>query len=260
MEEWTKLATELFNAHVQSFVDLSEEQEKNFKIKKDHSLRVATISEELAKMLQLGAHDREIAWIAGLFHDIGRFSQLVEFNTFSDSKSIDHAELSVKILRENDFLKKLDCQDEELIFTAIGLHNKFEVPKKLEERNLLHVNLLRDADKLDILKVLTDFYLSRNGVANHALTWELPKGTNVSVNVGKDALAGKLVTKKDVASEIDVKIMQLSWVYDLNFRPSFEHLLRNRFLEKIYESLPKRDIIIDIYRKVKVFAENKLLG
>jgi hypothetical protein len=54
--------------------------------------------------------------------------------------------------------------------------------------------------------------------------------------------------------------MQLSWVYDINFKPTFEYLLKNRFLEKIYNTLPKKDIIIDIYRKVKVFAENKLLG
>lgn len=72
-------------------------------------------------------------------------------------------------------------------------------------------------------------------------------------------LAGKLVSKKNIVSEIDVKIMQLSWVYDFNFRPAFEYLLKNRYLENVYNSLPKNDLVIEIYRKIKVFAENKIM-
>jgi len=259
MEEWVKLSTNFFNNHVNSFSNLSEEQVMNFAIKREHSFRVAEISGVLATALQLGNQDKKIAWLSGLFHDIGRFTQLVDHNTFNDSKSLNHAELSTEVLRKEEIFQKIDCDEDELIYTAIVLHNKFELPKKLSERQLLHARLLRDADKMDILKVLTDYYSDRNGTPNHTLTWELPKGIEVSPAVKKEVLAGKLVMKQDVVSEIDVKIMQLSWVYDINFKPTFEYLLRNRFLEKIYNTLPKKDIIIDIYRKVKVFAENKLL-
>ena len=67
------------------------------------------------------------------------------------------------------------------------------------------------------------------------------------------------LSKKNIASEMDVKIMQMSWVYDFNFRSSIELLLKNRFLEIIYSTLPKNDLVIDIYRKIKVFTENKIL-
>jgi len=260
MEEWIKLSTDFFNEYINSFEDLKEEQIRNFKIKKEHSMRVAEISRELTAALQLGNQDRKIAWLAGLFHDIGRFSQLVNHNTFNDSKSLDHAELSAEILDKEEFLQKIDCNEVDLIYNAIVLHNKFELPKKLSERQLLHAKLLRDADKLDIFQVLTDYYTNRNSVPNHTLTWELPKGLEVSPAVKKDIIAGKLVMKKDVVSEIDVKIMQLSWVFDINFKPTFEHLLQNRYLEKIYNTLPKNDIIFDIYRKVKVYSENKLMN
>ena len=259
MEEWGKLSTGLFNNYVDSFGELTEENVRNFTIKREHSLRVAKNSEELAKALLLGNQDKKIAWLAGLFHDIGRFKQLIDYNTFSDSRSIDHGDLSAEILKEKRFLSKIDCHDEELVYTAIGFHNKFEVSKKLSDRQLLHARILRDADKLDILKVLTDYYTNRDSVPNHTLTWELPGGTDISPAVKKDVLAGKMIMKRDVISEIDVKILQLSWVYDINFKPTFEYLLSNRYLEKIYNSLPKKDIIFDIYRKVKVFAENKLL-
>ena len=54
--------------------------------------------------------------------------------------------------------------------------------------------------------------------------------------------------------------MQLSWVYDLNYRPSFELMMEKRYLEKIYNSMPKNDTVIEIYRKVKVFVENKFIA
>jgi hypothetical protein len=53
---------------------------------------------------------------------------------------------------------------------------------------------------------------------------------------------------------MDVKIMQLSWVFDINFKSSIEMIFQNRYLEKIYSSLPKNDTVIEIYRKIKVFA------
>ena len=259
MEEWVNISTKFFENYVESFKDLSEDQRKNFEIKKNHSLRVAENARWLAVKLKQDAEGERIAYISGLLHDIGRFKQLVDYNTFHDPKSVDHAELAVQIVKEEGALHSMDSEIRELIFTTIQLHNKFELPKKLTERELLYARLLRDADKLDILKVLTDYYSNRNQPPNHTLTWELPKGTVVSKTVAREILAGKLVSKDEVKNEIDVKIMQLSWIYDLNYKPSIEYVLENRFLEKIYNTLSKTDTIIEIYRKVKVYAENKIL-
>lgn len=259
MEEWINVASEYFTNYVNSFKNLTEEQKKNFTIKKDHSFRVAENSILLAKSLKLNLMDTKIAWLAGLFHDLGRFNQLVDHNTFNDSMSFNHAEQSVEILKQQSSLKQLGCDDEELIYVAIQLHNQRELPKKISERELLFAQLLRDADKLDILKVLTDYYTNRNSTPNHTLTWELPKGNDISAAVRKNILSGKLVSKNDVVSEMDVKIMQLSWVYDINFKLSFEFILTMRYLEKIYNSLPKTDSVINIYRTVKIFAQNKIM-
>ncbi len=259
MKDWIKLSKDIFNEYTGTFSNLSENQVNNLEIKKEHSIRVAEISSGLAKSLKLNDEDINLAFVIALFHDIGRFKQLVEFDTFDDSKSLDHAEYSVKVLVENEILQKIGCQSDDVVYAAIESHNKFEIPKKLSEHEALHAKLLRDADKLDILKVLSDYYSNRNAKPNHTLTWDLPKGVSISAGVFREVSAGKLVSKKEVASEMDVKIMQLSWVFDINFKPSYDYLLRNRYLEKIYNSLPKNDRIIEIYRKVKVHAENKLL-
>lgn len=259
MKEWVNISIKRFNAYVDSFKDLTENQQRNFEIKKDHSIRVAEISLLLADKLDFTEEQKQIAFFAGLFHDIGRFRQLVEFDTFHDEKSVDHADYGIQILQDVTIFKTTEFVNKELVLKAISNHNKFKIQDGLSEQELLFCKLLRDADKLDIFKVLTEYYLNRNSVPNHTLTWDLPKGSVVSPAVAKEVLAGKLVSKKNVASEIDVKIMQLSWVFDLNFKPSFESLLKNRFLELIYGTLSKNDLVIEIHRKIKVFSENKIL-
>jgi hypothetical protein len=206
----------------------------------------------------LNEQEINLAFLIGVLHDIGRFKQLVEYNTFNDAKSVNHAELGIGVLKENKVLEKLHCEFESEVFTAIENHNRFGIEKGLSENEIMFSKLLRDADKLDILKVLSDYYTNKNSEPNHTLTWELPKSNKVSEKVYIDILANKQVEKKDVLSETDVKIMQLSWVFDFNYKASYEYLLKNRYLEKIYNSLPKNDRVIEIYRKVKVFVENKL--
>lgn len=259
MEEWVNFPKSYLQNYAASFKNLTDDQIRNFRIKTDHSLRVADNILLLADVLQLDENERKTALLAGIFHDIGRFPQLVEYNTFYDEKSVDHAEKGVSILKENNIIGLCGSSDEEIIYKAIEYHNKLELPKKLTDRELLHTRLLRDADKLDILHVLSSYYTSRNADPNHTLTWELPKGTAVSPGAAREILSGKLVSKKEVVSELDVKIMQLSWVYDINFRATIDLLLNKRYLEKIYSSMPKNDLIIEIYRKVKVYAENRLL-
>lgn len=260
MEEGFDLLKKHFVDYYNSFTELTEAQQNNFAIKMDHSLRVAEISYSLAEKLKLGEDDKYLAFFIGLFHDIGRFKQLLEFNTFNDSKSVDHAEYSVEVLKNGNFRFRLNAEQFEWALLAIEYHNKKDLPKGLSKQQLLFAQLIRDADKLDILKVLSDYYSNKKVQPNHTLTWEMPKGIAVSPGVSKQILKGALVSKEKVANELDIKVMQLSWVYDINFKPSFEMVMEKRFLEKIYNSLPKNDGVIEIYRKVKVYAENKLVG
>ena len=260
MKEWIGISTEWFDNYCYSFKELTEKQQLNFKIKKEHSLRVAEIAFSMSIKLEWTEEEQKTAFLIGLLHDIGRFKQLVEFDTFNDEKSVDHGDIAIDILNDENPFELLDIKNKELVFVAISNHNKFKIQDGLTGQELLHAKLIRDADKMDIFRVLTEYYSKRNGFKNHTLTWELQKGTVVSPAVAKEVLAGKLVTKKNLLSEIDIKIMQLSWVYDLNFRPAFEYLIKNRYLENIYNSLPKNDLIFEIYRKIKVYTENKIMS
>ena len=260
MENWIKTSTEWLINYCDTFKSLTEQQQENFNIKKNHSIRVAQNALLISNKLQLSDELNKTAYLTGLLHDIGRFPQLAKYNTFDDKNSVDHAELAIEVLEKDNPFELLNFENIEILLTAILNHNKLTVQDGLDDDKLLHTKIIRDADKLDIYKVLTDYYSNRNGKPNHTLTWNLQKGTKVSKEVASEVMSGYLVSKKNVISEIDVKIMQLSWVYDLNFSQSYEILMKNRYLEVIFNSLSKSDLVIEIYRKVKVFAENRIMS
>lgn len=249
-----------FDRYCDSFGNLTTSQAINFEIKKEHSKRVAGMAKYLAEKMNWKIEDQQIAYLVGLFHDIGRFRQLVEYDTFNDVKSVDHAELGLEVLKSEGIEALVGEDVFKIIIPAVQNHNKLQITGVLSDNEMLHARLIRDADKLDILRVLSEYYNKHNTTVNHTLTWELPKGSVVSNEVAKEAMAGKLVSKKNVLSEVDVKIMQLTWAYDINFKSSFEMLSSSRYMESIYNTLPKSDQVIGIYRMIKVFIENRIFN
>ena len=67
------------------------------KLKIDHTYRVASLCERIARSIDLSDEDVDLAWCSGMLHDIGRFEQLRRYNTFVDSKSIDHARFGIEL-------------------------------------------------------------------------------------------------------------------------------------------------------------------
>ena len=257
MENRIKLAREHFDSYYASFKGLTEEQTTNFNIKYRHSLRVAEMSKRVATRLDLKPHDVHLAVIIGLFHDIGRFKQLVEFNTFNDAVSVDHAKYSVGVLNENGFLAGLEEAD--TVITAIRHHNKLMLPDDLSGKDLFFAKLIRDADKLDILKVITDYYTAEDDKANHTLTWEMPSGDTVSPKVVEQVLAQEQIARVHLKNQLDIKVMQLSWVFDLNYKSSLEILKEKGYIKIIYNTMPQNEITSKIYEKVRHYMEKSFV-
>lgn len=72
------------------------------KLKIDHTYRVAALCEKIADSVGLTGEDKDVAWLLGMLHDIGRFEQIRCFGTFNDGMSVDHAELGADILFDPD--------------------------------------------------------------------------------------------------------------------------------------------------------------
>lgn len=140
---------EEFKKYVSNY-DLSNPK---IKLKYDHSMRVMKLANRYAKKLNFSSEDVELATMIGLLHDIGRFEQVRVYNSFVDRDTVDHADLSVDELFDKNKIK-LFCDNESwypIIKIAIKYHNKFELPDISDERTLMHVKLIKDVDKMDIL-------------------------------------------------------------------------------------------------------------
>lgn len=129
--------------------------------KVEHTFRVAGNCERIAESLGMCGEDVTFAWFLGLLHDIGRFEQVRRFGTFIDSVSVDHAEFGADLLfRENlirEFIgESFPEEDQALLETAIRQHNKLTLPENLDERTGCFCNLIRDADKADIFRVVAE--------------------------------------------------------------------------------------------------------
>ncbi len=149
-------ATNAFDTYVSNY---DSENPMIFQ-KAAHSYRVAQIAERIAR--SLGREELiDFAWLLGLLHDIGRFEQVKRYNTFTDSQSVDHAELGADILFKEGLI---DCFPTETLpegwqniaETAIRQHNKLALPGGLDKDTETLSNILRDADKVDIFRVLSE--------------------------------------------------------------------------------------------------------
>ena len=90
----------IFWNHIKQY-DLNE---NNLLRKAIHSFDVAKNCFSIACNKNLNTKERNLCYLIGLFHDIGRFEQWIKYKTYDDNKSIDHGELSYEILN------KLECE------------------------------------------------------------------------------------------------------------------------------------------------------
>ncbi|MDP2338092.1 MAG: HD domain-containing protein [Bacteroidota bacterium] len=223
-----------------------------------HSLRVADNSLLLAKIVLPTDEDKRIAEVIALFHDIGK-ALMISIDTEVFVIQRDHALVSGKIIQEMEFYKALSADFQLIILKSIENHNKHKLPKLDNEQQNLFARLLRDADKLDIFESSYRFFKEKSGIQPFA-TVDLVNSNEVSDKIIKSILAGKSGATEDMKTMNDYKLLLLSMAFDLNFKYTFRVISEKQYIQKIYETLPKRDQIIDVYRSIKLFVENKFVS
>lgn len=212
---------------------------ENNAVKIGHSLRVCGHCRAISRSLKLTEEKRYLAETIGLLHDIGRFEQFRKYRTFSDGKSENHAELGEAVVRRENILSRLDQREQCIILKGIGFHNRKGIPRDENEETRFFLKIVRDADKMDILEVLAEFYASGDSESNPALVLDLPDSPEVSAAVVEDVLAGQNVDLEHVRFVNDFKLLQTGWVFDLNFPYSLNHIKEHGYMERIMDTLPQ---------------------
>ena len=250
---------EWFDDYVAGFYGDDAYVNANLKLKEDHSRRTCDEMRYLVEELSLSDNQKRIAELIALLHDIGRFRQFVKYRTYNDTRSIDHCLLSLEVLRETKVLDKIEKEEKQLIEKAIEYHGQRELPGGLDGECLLFSQLIRDADKLDVFYVVVESCKQyRKNPDEFNIEVEFADVPRYSKQILEDILRGRLVDYSRLRTLNDMKLLQLGWVYDVNFTATLKRIRQRRFLEQIIDFLPRTEDIERVKAKIFEYVDSRI--
>lgn len=233
-----------FQQYVDGYRDLDSEGVRNIELKRVHTGHVVTYASLIAQGEALSSHDSLLLRCAALLHDVGRFPQYRRWRTFRDSDSDNHARLSLEVIRSEGVLASFTDQDRQAIEEAIRFHNVRTVPEIADHPQGRLIRYLRDADKLDIWRVVLEYYHQPPEQQASAVGLGFPDEPTVTP-VCLAALAAAEVVPLETATVLnDFKLMQISWVYDLTSDTARRILAERRYLEQLAALLPQTPEVV----------------
>ena len=199
-----------------------------------------------------------IARAAGLFHDVGRFPQYAKYKTFRDAVSVNHGVLGAETLVENAVMTRLPRDEQDVILHAVKYHNAFRIPAAQHRPDPVFLKIVRDADKLDIWRVFTEMFDMPSADWPSAATLDLPDTDSYTPDVLECVLGKRPVAHAKVRCVNDFKLIQLSWIFDLNFKTSFELLGQRNYMTLLAARLPRTDGVLKLQEMLQNFIAEKL--
>ena len=215
------------------FVSKYDISDERIKLKYDHTYRVCEQSLKISESIGLDDENTNLSFLIALLHDIGRFEQARLYNTFNDSKSVDHAFFGCKLLFEDGLIRKFVDDDsyDEIIRKAIYNHNKYEIGV-CNDMEMLHSKIIRDADKIDIMNLVVN--LGEIKLSDDNL--------GVSKKVDESFRNHLSISHKDKIARNDSIIMMLAFVFDLNFDYSYRYYKDNNYID--LKRLENKNVIV----------------
>jgi putative nucleotidyltransferase with HDIG domain len=241
-----------FDSYTKDFVMKNEKDQKNINLKIDHSRRVTKDMEEIIENFRLSEDEKYLARIIALYHDIGRFKQYKEYQTFSDYKSEDHGSLGAEVIKENKLIDDLSQDYQKIIYKAIEQHNKADIDKDYfdNEKEIFFAELIRDADKLDIFNIFVNRYQKGD---QEDFIIKLSTEDRITDEVYDKVLKKESINYDKLETLNDLKMMQLTWIYDINFAETIEIIKKRGYIETIYNSMGENKKTEHVYQEIKSY-------
>ena len=241
---------DVFEAYVKKY-NLEDEK---IRLKAEHTYRVSALCEQIAKSIGLSDEDVELAWFLGMLHDIGRFEQVKRYGTFMDAQSVNHAEFGAALLFDEGLIKEFaDCSvdgneqiypessegnasclnDEKynmnLIRDAIAWHSAYRLPETMDERTRMFCDILRDADKVDILRVNVEF--SFEDIYNVPL--DVLRNCEVADAVMQAVDEQHAVFREWRKTPVDYLVGHICLVYEMVYPETVREVVKQGYLNKL---------------------------
>ncbi len=207
-------------------------------IKWGHSLRVARHCREIAGETGWSDHDTSLAELLGLLHDAGRFSQFAEYGTFADAVSVDHGMRGVEVIQAAGVLDALPGIDRSRILDGILAHNQRLIPDTTPPEALPFARIVRDADKLDIFRIIME-RIEGGAYREHLRSaLQIERTGPATPGAVEEILRNETVSNGNIRTVADFGLMQISWVFDINYPPALRRILDLGYIDRIVACLP----------------------
>ena len=217
-----------FNKYVNTF----DTKDKNISLKIFHSFRVMDYCIKIAVANNFTKNEIEIAAVIGLLHDYGRFPQWRDYKTYSDINSVDHAELAIKKLFDENEIEEfnIDKNYYKIIYDAIKYHNKVVIPNDINEESLKFCKLVRDADKLDIFYIFT---------LDHSCIKE--DDEKISIEIENEFYERIPIWIKKIKNDSEHMLLHLTMVFNFEYDFSLKWMKENKCIEKMFLNVERKD-------------------
>lgn len=240
---------EKYNVFFWNFVNKYDLSSTNLLRKVIHCFLVAENSFNLACQQKLNKKQRELAYLIGLMHDIGRFEQWKLYQTFNDHLSKDHGLLGSDILSKISLdAFNITKKEKDLLINVVKYHTQ-----KIENKDktfMLFFTILQDADN----------YSNLSTIANGAMpVWNFEDGVTAEILAGfhnKEYLRGfspKTKLDRALMCTADAYYIKSKWLKEQVLQKNMLDVMRERFDDVLSETDKKT------YKKALDFLKNNLL-
>ena len=240
-------------AYVDTFRNEAGELEEMLRLKLDHTMSVVECARRIMAGEGFPPEEFRLGEIAALLHDTGRYAQFKKYRTFRDAVSVDHAAYSAEVVERLHWLDGFPADERECVLTAVRCHNRKELPNGLTPLAGRVAHLVRDADKLDIFRVLETSVAGGKLESHPEIAWGLPVHAAPSAEVVAAVCAGRPVEYGWIKSLADFVMIQVGWLHGgLHYRTSLAIArergvleFRRKFMKTLCDS-PEVDRVCDL--------------
>lgn len=229
-------------------------------LKREHSMRVLDNARAIIHGQRLTGRTADLAEMSALYHDIGRFPQYARYGTFKDADSVNHGRQGLLTLRDTPLPDGITDADWRLIRAAVGLHNTKELNPRTPQPLKDIVNVVRDADKLDIYAVILDHLATESDdmdVVILSLEYDPMKYS--------DAILDRVLAEQPCEYGMlkytnDFILLLVGWLFSFAYPTTIRLLAERKLVDKAFSILPESEKVQALEKKANEFIHYKMAG
>lgn len=241
-----------FAAYAHSFFDeVDEKQQALMDLKLKHTYFVADLAREIAERSGWSEEECNCAEAVGILHDTGRFSQIRDFSTFHDKATVCHGERGYEEAKTHGLCNHLDAERIPAMLNSVRYHNRRFLPEGLPEEHYKYLNIVRDADRLDIYRVVNRALKNGDNDKHPEITRGITQEKRVTPALIEAVQRQEQVDYDLVQTLADRMLLQLSWLHIMTHKATLQVFEERGYLDIMTEYLPETPEITAIIENIR---------